>query len=500
MLYRCCCLILGTLLCLVVSACEQRDWKKSDRILRMPHPLEFGGADNLDPLSPYRFWQVNLMLYDQLLRLEHDGQISPGLATHWSSNPEGTVWNFKLRQNVIFHNRKPFTSEDALYSLKRVKDPELASPASAVLALISEIKAPTPYTLKIQLSSPHHDFPLLLTDYRIRIIPAGSSAHIARSGIGTGPFQLVSLDPEGKTVLTAFPEYWDGKPALSGVELYCIPDSQARVQALLAGQIDWLDAVSARQQPLFHQQQQLRLQSIPCGEWRGIIFRIDKPPFNDARVRQALKIATDRLTIMELVSGKEGGQISCDNPVWSGDGYHYSSTCRKNIQQARNLLAEAGYPDGIEFELHTCDIEPEFIPLAEAYQQQVQEAGVRVIIRRIPSDSYWQSVWMKVPAMTTRWGQRHADQVLNELFRSGAPWNESGYRNSAFDQLLDAARAEADSSKRHQLYSQLQQILQDDGGVYLPYFPNYIRVTSQQLVNVPATETKIIHWHRIGKS
>ena len=474
--------------------------KNTDKILRMPHPLEFGGADNTDPLSPFRFWQVIIMLYDQLIQVDADGEIKPGLATEWFPNEDATIWTFKLRQGVTFHNKQPFTSQDAVYSLQRVKDPELATPAAAVLTQISSVTATEPYTLVIHLNSPHFDFPLLLTDYRIRIIPYGSGRHIAHTGVGTGPFRLKSLDPEGKTVLEAFPEYWDGSPQLAGIELFCIPDSQARVQALLAGQIDWLDSVPARQRPLFDKQPHLQLQTIACGQWRGIMFRVDTPPFTDPRVRKALRIAADRSVIMQLVSGKNAGKPCCDNPVWPGDTYYNAATCQQNITLARRLLAEAGFSGGINIELYTSDIDPEFIPLAETYQQQVSAAGINITIRRIPRDSYWQSVWMKVPVMMTQWGQRQADQVLNEVFRSGAPWNESGYHNPAFDQLLDKARAEPNPRLRQQYYSQLQTMLYEDGGVFIPYFPDAIRVSSQKLTNIDNVETKRIRWHRIGKA
>ena len=138
-----------------------------------------------------------------------------------------------------------------------------------------------------------------LMDYRMRMIPEGSADTIGVTGIGTGPFIQVTLDPVGTTVLKANPDYWEGPPGVETIEVIGIADSQARVQALLSGQIDMLGYgdLSGQQLPLFENNSKFKVMTVPTGDWLGIVFRTDTEPFTDARVRKAVRIATNRQAI-----------------------------------------------------------------------------------------------------------------------------------------------------------------------------------------------------------
>lgn len=465
---------------------------------RLAHDVGYAGAESLDPISPSRFFYANQMLYSRLVRQGIDGQPSPDIATKWSASPDAKTWTFELREGVAFHDGSALNAADVKYTLERIKDPKIDSPVAAVLGVIDSIIVIDDHKVEIKLSAPHADLPLLLMDYRVRMIPENSGDNIAKTGIGSGPFKLTELDPEGTTVLTAFDQYWEGKPAADEMEIIGIPDAQARVQALLAGQIDFEDSVLKQQSQLFANNPQFQTQSIATGEWRGLVFRTDTAPFDNAKVRKALRLAVDREDMLKLVSGDGAGTISCDHPVWSGDQYRADINCGQNIEEAKRLLKEAGYPNGIEITISAADNEPEWIRMIEVYQQQAAKAGITVKLNMVPSDGYWSDVWMKHPAVATRWSQRPADQVLNEAFRSTATWNETFFKNSDFDKQLDSARSELDFEKRKALYAKLQNTLWDKGGALIPYHLNVTRALRANVTGLDPVENFSLRWNKVN--
>jgi len=470
---------------------------------RQSHDVGFG-ADvyNVDPASQGRFWQVTEKTMSRLVRPALNGEPEPNLATEWSVNDSATEWIFKLREGVKFHDGSDFDAADVVYTLEHVRDPELDSPAAAVIAMVDTIEAIDPLTVKMTLSAPYADLTLQLMDYRIRMIPEGSADTIGTTGIGTGPFILETLDPEGTTILKANPDYWEGPPGVETIEIIGISDTQARVQALLSGQIDMLGYgdLSGQQLALFEDNPKFKVLSVPTGDWLGIVFRTDTEPFTDARVRKAVRIATDRQAIIDLVLGPDGGVVTCDHPVWSGDQYRAPFNCPQQVDEAKRLLAEAGYPDGIEFDVTTSDLRAIWIDMVQVYQQQVAQAGITVNLVKAPADGYWSEVWMKKTVVTTSWGQRPADQILNEDYRGGAPWNETYWNRADFDKLLDQARQELDFEKRKALYHRLQTILYEEGGSFIPFHINQAVATTARVSGLQPVFTDAVQYHLIHVS
>ena len=163
---------------------------------RQAHDLGFGaGVVDLDPASQGRFWQVTEKTMSRLVRPGMTGEPEPDLATGWSANESATEWTFTLREGVKFHDGSDFDAADVVYSLEHVRDPEFDSPAASVISMVDQIVAVDPKTVKMTLSAPYADLPLQLMDYRLRMIPEGSSDTIAGTGIGTGPSCSRSSSP-----------------------------------------------------------------------------------------------------------------------------------------------------------------------------------------------------------------------------------------------------------------------------------------------------------------
>lgn len=467
---------------------------------RQAHAVGSGAASDVDPMSRGRVFEIVDKIMSRLVRPDMQGKPSPDLALSWESNAGATEWTFRLRPGVTFHNGQPFGAEDVVYSISRVLDPRVDSPVRAVIAMVERAEVVDPLTVRLVLKEPFADMPLQLTDYRLRIIPRNSGDTIRQTGIGTGPFRLDRLDASGTTVLLANPNYHGGAPRVARMEVVGIPDGQARLQALLGGQLDMEPGITRQQKTLLDRTGRHRVIEVPTGNWRGIVFKVDVPPFNDVRVRRAIRMAVDRQAVLDLVAGG-AGVIGCDTPVGPTDQYRLEQIpardCPRDLVRARALLAEAGHPNGIQFDLNVATLEPVWPTLAEAFQQQVAAAGIRVNIVQVPSDGYWNQVWLRRDAVMTRWNQRPADAILNEVYRSGSPWNESRQASPEFDRILDAARRELDAEKRTALYRQAQRFLAENTGTFVAFHANVFMGTTARVQDLDAVEYFSIRWHLV---
>ncbi len=471
-------------------------WAEPTGVFRQAHEVGSGAASSLDPISKGRVFQITEKIMSRLVRPDMDGRPSPDLAVSWSANEDATEWTLELRNGVTFHDGTTFGSEDVVYSLERVLDPEMDSPARSAIAMISKVEAVDGDTVKLTLDNSFADLPLLLMDYRLRMIPEDSGDTIAATGIGTGPFRLVSFDAEGVTRLEANMDYFEGAPGVAEMEIIGIPDAQARLQALLGGQIDMERGITAQQSVMLSGSDKFEIQTIPTGNWRGLVFRTDVAPFDDVRVRMALRLAADRQGMVDLVMGG-GAVVACDSPVGPRDQYRADIDCGQDIDRAKALLAEAGYPDGLDIDLHVATLEPTWPVLAEVYGVVTEEPTVRVNIVQVPSDGFWSDVWMQKDAVTTRWNERPADQALNEIYLSTAKWNESYYKDADFDALLSQARQELDFDARRALYVQAQEHLWETAGTLIPYHVTRLVGTSSRVENLDAVENNSVRWHLV---
>lgn len=467
--------------------------------LRFPHELIYNGSESLDPASPTQFTAAMVLLYNRLARLDQSGVPQPELATAWQANDDATEWTFSLRGDVTFHDGKPFTAADVAYTIAHILDPATESPQASLLGLIASVETPDDYTVVFQLNQGHADFPLLLTHRATAIIPENSAETIGTTGIGTGPFILEKLVPDGTTTFVANDDYWKGEPLLAGIELISLPDAEARTLAEQAGQIDILFDATPTQTDLFVNDDNYTVLRYPSSSWTTLVMRTDTPPFDDVRVRKAMQIVANREEMIALVMNGEA-TVSCDTPVAPNDAYRWNGECPQDIEGAKALLADAGYPDGIDVTLYTTSSSAQLVPLAEVYQQQAAAAGINVSIEIAPADSFWSDVWLVEPFVVSYWRERTADQILNEVWRSTAKWNEAYYKNPAYDQLLDKARTELDFAARRNLYQAAQQLIAEEGGHLIPYHVNQFHVVNNRVSGVTAQALTEIEWHTISKS
>ncbi|MEO3414062.1 ABC transporter substrate-binding protein [Roseovarius sp. CAU 1744] len=464
---------------------------------RHAHEVGFGNLSSLDPISTGRVLQITEKIMNRLVRPGLDGKPQPDLATGWEVSQDATQWTFRLRDGVRFHDGSDFDANDVVYSIERILDPEMDSPVRSVINMVKKVEALDPLTVRFTLKHGFADLPLQLMEARLRMIPDGSGDTIGRSGIGTGPFKVDKFDADGISILSANEDYWEGPPKLARIEVIGIPDGQARLTAFLAGQLDMERGINPSLRRVLQNSDRYNVQDIPTGNWIGMVFRTDVPPYDDVRVRKAIRLAVDREDLLKLVLGG-GGIVSCDTPVGPNDQYYADFDCPQDIEQARALLAEAGYPDGLEIEVYISTLEPTWPSMAVALQEQLAPAGIRVKIIKAATDGYWSQIWMQKDAVGTRWGERPAAQALNEIFRSTAKWNESYFNDPTFDAMLDIASQELDFDKRRALYIGAQKYLFDHSGTLIPYHITQLVGLSTRVQDLDAVKNDAVRWHLVS--
>lgn len=455
-------------------------------VLRVARPPA-SSAETVDPASALCAYEYLGALYNKLVKTDRTGRAVPDLAESWDVTPDARTWTFHLRRGVTFHDGRPFTAADAAYTLRHILDPATASPQAGVFAPLLDpaaLTTPDEHTLVVPLRTANAEFPSLLTSYNCYVIPDGTGDRIGATGIGTGPFRLESFTPAGRGRVVRNPDYWDGTPVLDAIEFYAVADTQARSNALLAGQIDLisqtnLDFATAR---VVNASSKATVARVPYGQWYVLPMLCTAEPFTDVRVRRAMKLAYDPAAVLDLAA-QGTGTVAHDNPVPPDHPYWTDYSVPRDPDRARYLLKRAGH-DGLRVELYTSGYDPLFTPMALAYQDSVAEAGIRVELRTVTADSYYTDVWMKQPLCATYWYTgRPIDQLFNQIFRSGTDYNETAWSDPRFDGLLDAARRELDPDRRRRLYQDAQRHVVDNGGAITPMFADRLVGISRDVVN-----------------
>ncbi len=455
-------------------------------VLRIARPIASTG-ESLDPASSLCAYEYLGALYSRLVKQDKTGAVVADLATVWQSSNGAKTWTLTLRDGVTFHNGKAFTSADAKYTLQHILDKAVGSPQAGVLGTFlsaSGISTPDARTLVLNLSKPNAEFISLLTHYNCYVIPDGSASTIGSTGIGTGPFSLVSFTPAGRGSVKANPSYFGGAPVLDSIEFTGIADVQARINALLGQQVDLiaqtnLDTASAM---TVNASANHTTVAVKNAQMYVLPMLFTAAPFTDVNVRRAFKQAFNPQDVLSLaVNGQ--GTVANSNPILPTNPYWLDYSLPYDQEQAKSLLSKAGY-GSLDQVLYTSTADPTLSPLALAYQSAVAGAGINIKVETAAADSYYTNVWMKKPFMSSYWYTgRPIDQQLNEVFRSGSSYNESLWANSQFDGLLDAARAETDDARRKTLYQDAQKLLVDDGSTIIPFFSDRIMGMSKSVVN-----------------
>lgn len=418
-------------------------------------------------------------VYNRLLDVDDNFQTIPELATEWSVSTDGLTWTFKLREGVKFHSGKDFTSADVVYTFKRLLDPALGSGAKAVLEFLDPegIKAVDPYTVTFATQKPVVELPVLITNKFTNIVPDGASHDDLRlHADGTGPFMQEQFEPNAPVrILRKNPNYWDaGKPKAECLRVTVAQEPIAAVTAIKAGQVDLVLNVDPTGIPSLKDDPNVQLLETGASNSMTVSMWVDTPPFDNLKVRQALKKVVDRQAMIDTVL-LGFGEAGADNPVPLGSPASFTKEApAQDIEGAKKLLAEAGYPDGLKFDLYTAEGVPGMIRMAEVYAEMAKAAGIEISVIVTPAESYWDNVWLQKPIVNSAWSMRPPGEGLAVAYTQSAKWKETRWERPDYDALLLKANTTVDPSERTQLFQQVSQLLADEGGVIIPMFVHQV--------------------------
>jgi peptide/nickel transport system substrate-binding protein len=432
-------------------------------------------ADTLDPLiavSNADFSRID-NLYEPLIGLEPNGQPVFVLADELTPNATATQWVLRLKQGVTFHNGKEFTADDVIYTFQTVLNPKAPGDSAALLASLDakNMKKLDRYTVLIPCTTPFATLhqALAIPGYS-DIIPVGYNP---AKPVGTGPFKLQSFTPGTQSTFVRYDGYWQtGLPYLDEVVITDYSDATSQVNALLAGEVDVVNLLSADVVDVVESQGKNVLVS-EGGGWNPFTMRVDTAPFSDNRVREALRLAVDRPQMLEILFGGRGTLGNDVFGIWSPDYDHSLPQRQQDLDQARSLWKAAGM-DGTTVRLVTSDIGQATVQAAQVLAQQASAAGISIDVSQVTVDEFFGTSYLKwVFAQDYWYFNFYLPQVALATLPT-APFNETHFDNPAYDRLYQQAIATVDDAKRQQLAQEMQQIDYHEGGYIIPFFPPVI--------------------------
>ncbi len=429
----------------------------------------------LDPAQASSDAEILILhsVYDYLVDIDGDNNIVPRLATEWTVSDDGLTYTLTLAEGVTFHDGSPLTPADVVWTFDRLRDPANALPTADLYANIVSVEAVGDNAVTFTLAETNPFFLYDLSDNHALVVKAEATDLGTRFN-GTGPFRVVEYSPENRMTLEANPAYFvPGKPGVASLELIFFPDQAAAVDALRGGQVD----VTLRMPtPLFLALQQepgVVTQQVATNGFDLVRLRSDREPGSIPQVVQALKLATDRQAIFETVTLGLGA-VGRDSPIGPLFAAYYTEATpipERDPAQARALLAEAGFPDGLSLDFHVPD-SGDRPDLAVVLKEQWAEAGINVNVIVEPESVYYgENGWLEVDLGITGWASRPVPQFyLDVMLVSDAVWNESHFSDAEFDELARVAGTTLDEAERTRAYAEIQRILIERGPIIIPYF------------------------------
>ena len=449
-----------------------------------------GSGDTLDPAQILDSYMINVssgMLRNNLTEIAPDGQLVGELATSWEATPDAMTWTFKIRPGVEFHNGKTLEAADVVASLNHHRGENSKSAASGIVSNITDVKADGKETVVVTLSGGSADFPFLMSDYHLGICPAKDDGSIDwESGVGTGGYSLTSFEPGVRTEVKRNPNYWkEGRAWFDEVESLFVADANARNTGLQTGELHSIANLDLNTVSLMRQVPTLKVFETFGNKHATLPMMCDTAPFDNPDVRLALKYAIDRQELVEkILQGL--GEVGNDHPV--GPANIYRATPEElpqrqfDPEKAKFHLKKAGL-DSLSVDLHLADTAFEgAINAGQLYAETAKQCGININVVSEPDDGYWSNVWLAKPWCASYWGGRPTeDWVFSQIYAAGAEWNESKWDNARFNELLVQARAELDSTKRREMYVEMQTLCNEDCGSVIPMFMAYTHAVSAKI-------------------
>ena len=480
-----------------------------------PHALSFNeGATAVRPVS------------DFLVRTGYDNITRPWLLSGWDVSDDLRSWTLRVREGVQWHSGRTLTAEDVAWNIDHILRPETGSSVVGLMGNYMLSEVPTGetdddgepvmrselwdanaieivdgMTVRLNLSQPQSAVAEHLFHFPFFILDPEEGGSFGPGSNGTGAYTLIEHSVGEIAVYERAPTpYFTEGGYLDRIEIIDLgEDSNATLGALMTGQVDGLYEISENQVPVVEGNPDLKVLRATTGATAVTRSKANQPPFDDPRVLRAMRMATDGPAVIERAlrgnaSLGDHTHVSPVHPEWVDLGAY-----PRDVEGARALLAEAGYPDGIDIPEYFVKTQPTWeLDVAQVLVESWAEAGIRVRIQTLPASSFWDR-WTDYPFSLTAWGHRPLGaMVLALAYRTGVPWNESSFSNAEFDRLLDEIEATVDPDARQDIMRQLMEILRDDGPIVQPFFMQVANAYNQRVVGIEMHPSKYIFFDQIA--
>jgi peptide/nickel transport system substrate-binding protein len=419
------------------------------------------------------------LIFDSNLKLA----LQPMLATSWTPNKDGSVWTFKLRPGVTFHNSAAMTADDVVYTFQQLADPKNASNAlSTFQGVLSPagVQKVDAMTVAFHLEAPNGNFPYLVSsdNYNAIIVPKGTDYSKWQSTfIGTGAFKLSSYTQGVGAAFTANPSYWGTKALLSGTNFKFYTSQQPQILALEGNDVDVIGQFVPSGATSLLNNSSYKVIKLPSANHRELSMRNDLAPFTDPRVRQAVAYTVDRAgAVAALLSGD--GSVANDYPF----GPRFPSTDTtvaqrtQDIAKAKQLLAAAGHPSGFTTTMKT-EVYEEVPQLAQVIKAGAAKAGININLNIEPQSSYYgkatygNSDWLDGAMSLVDYGDRGVPNVFLEApLTSKGPWNAARFHNPTYDKLVAQYVAALDLPTQRTTAGKIENLLLAETPLVIPYW------------------------------
>jgi peptide/nickel transport system substrate-binding protein len=432
-----------------------------------------GSGDTINPLAPVAnvdYARV-LNLYDLFAQITPHGTAAYNLVEEMLPNAKATQWDIRLRPGITFHNGKEATADDVIYTFQLNVNPKAPGEAATALASldVKAMKKLDKYTARIPFTRPLATLvQVLATNVAPYLVPMGFNPKTDKP-IGTGPFKYQSFTPGQQSSFVRNENYWQtGLPYVDTLVLVDYSDETAQANSLVSGQSSAIAGVSTDVKAQLEGAGLKLLVSNGAG-WNPFTMRVDTAPFNDVRVRQAMRLIVNRTQMRDVVFSGLG---LLGNDVFGiyGPEYDHSLPQRaQDIEQAKSLLKAAGH-ENLTVELVTSDIAQGVVKCAQVFAQQATAAGVTVNLREVTVSEFFGQNYLKWVFAQDYWDYNFYLPQVADGSLLGAPFNETHWNDPQYTSLYNQAVATLDEAQRTQICHEMQMIDYNQGGYIIPFF------------------------------
>jgi peptide/nickel transport system substrate-binding protein len=465
-----------------------------------------GYGSTTDTLNPATFENGMTLLYgysfgNNLTETDNTGNLVGELAESFEPSNGAATWTFKLRSGVTFHNGKSLTADDVIATMNFHRAEDSTSAAKGLLTAVTDIRKDDDLTVVFDLQAGNADFPSVVSDYHLIILPSVDGVVDATSGVGTGGYSITSFEPGVRVLTTRNPNYWkEGRGHFDEFEILSLVDTTARQNAVMNGDVDFADSMDPKTVSLLGRAPNLTILETSGTQHYTAPMRLNVEPFGNYDLRMALKLAIKRQELVDKIllgHGVAGNDI----PVNASMPFFDASIAQREFdpEKAKFHYDKSGHSGKVQLSASDAAFAGA-VDAAQLIAASAAEAGIEIEVVREPTDGYWSNVWNKKGWCMSYWGGRPTqDWMYSAAYTADTEWNETAWVGTdganRFNELALAARSETDPAKRQEQYSECQALIQDDSGAIIPMWANYIHAHSKELAH---DEAVAANWESDG--